>query len=61
MYVAMDRNTENEADIQNYACRRSRIIMWLRIFKSKRNEVEQEDEEEKLTNFTKVLKELVLT
>ena len=56
----MDRNTENEEDIQNYACRRSRIIMWLRIVKSAKNEEEQQYDEENIPHGTKVLKELVI-
>ena len=60
MYVEMDRKPENEAEIQNAACRRSGIIMHLSIFKSARNEAYKEDDEEKIPHGTKVMKELVL-
>ena len=45
MYVAIERNTENRAEIQNGACGRSRFMMRLRIVNSARYEVEQEDYE----------------
>ena len=44
MYVAMGKNPENGADIQNYACGRSRIMMRLRIVKSVKNEEEQQED-----------------
>ena len=45
MYVSMERNTDNGAEIQNAACGRSGIMMRLRIVKSARNEGNQEDDE----------------
>ena len=61
MYVAMNRKPYNGLENQNSACGRLGIMMRLRIVKSERNEAEQEDDEENLPNFTKVLKELVLS
>ena len=41
MYVEMERKPENGAEIQNAACRRSGVMMQLRIVKSAKNEEEQ--------------------
>ena len=48
MYVAMDRNPENGAEIQNTACGRSGIMIRLRIVKSASNEEDQEDNEDNI-------------
>ena len=56
IYVAMDMKLEKGAEIHNSACGRSGIMMRLRIFKSSRNEAEQEDYEDNLPHGTKVLK-----
>ena len=61
MYVELDRNTENGVEIQNSACRRSKIVMQLIIFKSTVNEVDQEDDEDNLPHGTKVLNKLVMS
>ena len=60
MYMAMDRKPENGADIQNYACGRSGIMIPLRIVKSVNNEEEQQDDRENLPHGTKLLKEIVM-
>ena len=60
MYVAMDRKPDNGAEIQNYACGRSGIIMRLRIVNSAKNEEDQKYDRDNLTHGTKVLKELVM-
>ena len=60
MYVTIDRNPENGAEIQNSACGRSEIIMRLRIVKYENNEEEQQDDRNNLPHGTKVLKELVM-
>ena len=60
MYVTMDRNPENGADIHNYACGRSGIMMRLGIVKSEKNEAYQEDDRDNLPHGKKVLKELVM-
>ena len=56
MYVEMDRKPENGEDIQNSACRRSGIMMRLRIVKSVNNEEEQQDDRGNIPHGTKVLK-----
>ena len=56
MYVAMYRKTENGAEIQNYACGRSVIMMRLSIVKSAKNEEEQQDDRGNLPHGKKVLK-----
>ena len=58
--VAIYRKPDNGSEIQNATCRRSGIIICLRIFKSARNEEEQKDDEENLIHSIKVQKELVL-
>ena len=60
MYVAMDRKPENGAEIHNSACGRSGIMMRLRIFKSAKNEEEQQDDRKNIPHGTKVMKELVM-
>ena len=56
--MKMNRNPENEAEIQNAAFGQSRIMMRIRIVKSARNEEEQEDDEKNLSHGTKLMKEL---
>ena len=56
----MDRKPENGAEIQNSACRRSGIMIRLRILKSANNEEEHQYDKENLPHGTKVLKELVM-
>ena len=51
---------ENGAEIHNSSCRRSGIMMWLRILKCAKNEEEQQDDRDNLPHGTKVLKELVM-
>ena len=58
MYVAIDRNPENGAEIYNAACRRSGIMMRIRIVKSDKNEEEHQDDRENIHHGTKVLKAL---
>ena len=60
MYVVMDSNLENGVGINNAAYDRLGIMMCLRIFKSTRNEADQEDDEDNIPHGTKVLKELAL-
>ena len=60
MYVTMDRNTYNGAEINNDACGRSGIMMRLRIVKSTKNEEEQQDDEDNIPHGTKVLNEIVM-
>ena len=55
MYVAMDRNPENGAEINNDVCGWSRIMMRLKIGKYAKKEEEQKYDEDNLTNGTKVL------
>ena len=45
MYLLMYRKPENRADIQNVACGRAGIMMWIRIVKSVKNEEEQQYDE----------------
>ena len=60
MYVSMEMNPENGAEIQNVACRRSGIMMRIRVIKSEKNEKEQKDDEDNLPHGAKLLKELVM-
>ena len=60
MYVAIYRNPENGAEIQNSACGRSGIMMRLRIVKFVKNEEDQQDDRDNLPHGTKLLKELVM-
>ena len=60
MYVTMDRNPENGAEIHNSACSQSGIMIQPIIVKSARNEEEQEDDKENIPHGTKVLKGLVI-
>ena len=48
IYVAMDRKTENGAEIHNYACERLGIMMRLRIVKYAKNEESQKYDEDNL-------------
>ena len=61
MYVAIDSNPENRAEIQNSACGRSGITMQIRTMKSMNNEENQKDDRDNLPHDTKVLKELVMS
>ena len=56
MYVEMNRKPENGAEIRNYACRWSGIMLRLRTVKSANNEEEQQDDIEKLPHGKKFLK-----
>ena len=47
---------DNGDDTQNASCRRSGIMMQLRIFKPERNEEYQENDDYNLPHGTKVLK-----
>ena len=60
MYVAIDRNPDNGAEIHNSAYGRSGIMMLIRIVKSAKNEEEYQDDRDNLPPGTKVLKELVI-
>ena len=60
MYVEMYRKTENWAEIHNYSCGWSEIMMRLGIFKSAKNEEYQQDNEYNLPHGTKPRKELVI-
>ena len=60
MYVAKYKKLENGAEIQNSACWRSGIMMWLRIVNSAKNEEDQQDDRDNLPHGTKVLKELLM-
>ena len=53
MYVAMNRKSENGAEIYNDACGRSGIMMSLRIVRSAKNEEEQQDDKDNLPHGTK--------
>ena len=61
MYVSVDRNPDNVAEIQNATCERSVIMMRLRIVKSAKNEEEHKDDKNNPPHGTKVLKELVMS
>ena len=60
MYVEMDRKSENGADIHNYACGRSGIMMRLSILKSAKNEEDHKYGRDNLPHGTKMMKELVM-
>ena len=61
MYVEMYRNPENGVEIHNYAYGKSGVMMWPRIFRSARNEEDQDDDEDNFSHGTKVLKGLLMT
>ena len=56
----MDMKTENGAEIQNTACKRSGIMMRLRILKYANNEEYNQDDKDNIPHCTKFLKKLVM-
>ena len=58
--MAIDRNPENGAEIQNSSYGKSVIMMWLRIVNSAKNGEEQQVDRYNLAHRTKVLKELLM-
>ena len=60
VYVAIDRNPENGAEIYNSTCGKSGIMIRLRIMKYVKNEEDQKYDRYNLSHGKKVLKELVM-
>ena len=56
MYVEIYRKMYNGVEIQNTVCRRSGIMMRLRIVKSARNEAYKEDDEDNIPHGEKFMK-----
>ena len=59
-YVSMYRKLDNGEEIQNAACRHSRVMMRLRIINYAMNEADQKYDKDNLPHGTKVLKESFL-